>query len=120
MALKTVRLELARNPGWPNGSSDCGYEFTAPLTGDGQIDVDAWRDNKKACVVKRFWVGEDDEDGHLIHTRHRTWAFSYAPGEDDDTPFFRFEAHKFHPGEYISMTEHDDNTYTFKVVSVVG
>ena len=118
MSLKTIRLELARNPGWPQGNSDCGYEFKAPLSDDGHIDVEGWRADKKACAVHRFWVGEDDEHGHLIHTRHRTWAFSYVAGEEDDTPFFRFEAHAFLPGEYVSITEHDGNAYTFQVASV--
>jgi len=120
MSLKTITLELARNPGFPDGSAECGYEFTAPLDRDGRIDVEGWRANRDACRVRRFWRGEDDARGHLIHTRHRTWAFSYAPGEEDDTPFFRFEAHKFVTGEYVSITEHGRTAYTFKVLSVVG
>ena len=118
MSIKTIRLELARNSGWPEGSRNCGYEFKAPLGEDAHIDVEAWRADKNACTVRRFWVGEDDEEGHLIHTRHRTWAFSYVPGEEDDTPFFRFESHAFEAGEYVTITEHDDNAYTFKIVSV--
>ncbi|MDP6350646.1 MAG: hypothetical protein QF926_01250 [Alphaproteobacteria bacterium] len=118
MSLKSIRLELARNPDWPNGNPDCGYQFRAPLDADGHIDVDAWRGEKKSCAVHRFWQGEDDEHGHLIHTRHRTWAFSYAPGEDDDTPFFRFESHAFIAGEYVSITEHDGKEYTFLVTAV--
>ena len=117
MALKTIRLELARTREFPDGNAACGYEFRAPLTADGRIDVEAWRAHKKDCAVRRFWHGEDDEHGHLIHTRHRTWAFSYAPGEEDDTPFFRFEAHSFVPGEYVTITEKGGEGYPFKVVS---
>ncbi len=43
MSLRTIRLELARNPGWPHGNSDRGYEFKAPLSDDGHIDVEGWR-----------------------------------------------------------------------------
>jgi hypothetical protein len=118
MALKTIRLELARTPDFPEGNPACGYEFRAPLGPDGHIDADVWRAHKTDSTVRRFWQGEDDEHGHLIHTRHRTWAFSYAPGEEDDTPFFRFESHAFVPGEYVTITEHDGNSYPFKVVSV--
>ncbi len=118
MILKTIRLELARTPGFPEGSDKRGYEFVAPLGDDDHIDVDAWHDNKQACTVHRFWENEDAEDGFLIHTRHRTWAFSYEPGEEDDEPFFRFEYHAFRVGEYVSITEHDGVVRPFKVVSI--
>jgi hypothetical protein len=115
---KTIRLELARHKEWPNGNPNCGYQFRAPLAADSHIDADAWRADKNAATVHRFWEGEDDENGHLIHTRHRTWAFSYEAGEEDDTPFFRFDSKAFVAGEYVSITEHDGHDYTFKVVSV--
>ena len=89
MAFKTIRLELARTEGFPEGNPRYGYEFKAPLTADGHLDVDAWRAAKDQCTVRHFRPDEADEVGYLIHTRRRTWAFSYAPGEDDDEPFFR-------------------------------
>lgn len=118
MALRKVRLELARMTGFPEGSSDHGYEFIAPLDGDGHLAVEEWRQNPTVCTVRRFWAGEDDEEGRLIHTRQRQWAFSYAPGEDDDEPIFRLERHLFRTGEYVSVTEHDGVTRPFRVVSV--
>ena len=118
MALKSVRLELARTPEFPDGSAAHGYEFVLPLDADGHIDVEAWHADKAACTVRRFWGEEDPESGYLIHTRHRTWAFSYAPGEEDDEPFFRFENHVFKEGEYVSLTGHDGDVHPFKVVSV--
>lgn len=118
MELKSVRLELARTPEFPEGSAAHGYEFVIPLDDQGRIDVEAWRANKAACTVRRFWGAADPEDGYLIHTRHRTWAFSYHPGEEDDEPFFRFEDHVFKEGEYVSLTGHDGEVHPFKVVSV--
>lgn len=118
MALKTIRLELARTEGFPDGSSDYGYEFKAPLKADGHIDAEAWRPVKEQCTVRHFRPDEPAETGYLIHTRVRTWAFSYAPGEDDDEPFFRFESHAFKEGEYVSLTGHDGKLLPFKVVSV--
>lgn len=118
MTLKTIRLELARTPDFPEGSNKRGYEFVAPLGDDDHIDVEAWHDHKQACTVHRFWQDEDPEQGYLIHTRHSTWAFSYAPGEEDDEPFFHFEYHAFREGEYVSITEHDGVIRPFKVVSV--
>lgn len=118
MSLKTVRLELARTREFPEGSNKRGYEFVVPLTEDGHIDVDAWASAKAACTVRRFWEGEDDRVGELHHTRHRTWAFSYEPGEEDDEPFFHLESHAFQMGEYVSITEPDGKTLTFRVVAV--
>ena len=118
MALKKIRLELARTEGFPEGSAEYGYEFRAPLRADGHIDADAWRSVMDQCTVRHFRPDEEDEHGYLIHTKRRTWAFSYAPGEDDDEPFFRFESHAFKEGEYISLTGHDGKLLPFKVVSI--
>ncbi len=118
MSFKTVRLELARTRNHPEGSKEHGYEFVLPLDAAGRIDEEVWRANKEKCTVRRFWLGEDEEQGFLVRTRHRTWAFSYAPGEDDDEPFFRFEDHIFKEGEYITLTGHDGREHPFRVVKV--
>ncbi|MCW5731719.1 MAG: hypothetical protein KIT20_13250 [Alphaproteobacteria bacterium] len=118
MPIKTIRLELARTPEHPMGSSEYGYEFRAPLTPEGHIDADAFRDLRKECRVRRFWKGEPDRLGELHHTRHREWAFSYEPGEEDDEPFFRLDAHVFRPGEYVTIREGDGTALTFKVTQV--
>jgi hypothetical protein len=69
--------------------------------------------------VRRFWAGETDETGTLIHTRGRGWAFSYVPDDDsDDEPIFRFDGHVFMPGEYVSITEHDGVQRPFRVTRV--
>ena len=44
MALRQIRLELARNPDYPEGSANHGYDFVAPLTDDGHLDQDSWRE----------------------------------------------------------------------------
>lgn len=116
--LSTVRLELARSKEFPEGSTAHGYEFVAPLRPDGSIDEDAFTANRAACTVRRFWRGEDDEHGRLVRTRHRTWAFSYAPGEEDDEPFYHLETHRLVVGEYVSVREHDGATRTFRVARI--
>jgi hypothetical protein len=116
--LYRTRLELARTSEFPEGNPNCGYEFVAPLDAQGHFDATAWHKAKGRCVVRRFWVGADDETGLLIHTRGKRWAFSYAPGEDDDEPIFKFDRHVMKPGEYVSITEHDGVTRAFRVVSV--
>lgn len=118
MPFKKIHLELARTNDFPDGSHHHGYDFTAPLDEDGQFDRDAWETTPGVCSVRRFWNGEDDEHGQLILTRGGRWAFSYAPGEDDDEPIFKFQQHVLKEGEYISITEHDGVTRPFRVVSI--
>lgn len=118
MAWHRIRMVLARTHDFPDGSESRGYELVAPLTADGHLDEPTWRNDKKRATVQRFWEGEPNEDGNLIHTRHRTWAFSYEPGEDDDEPIFRLETHSFVEGEYMSVTEHDGQTLPFKIVQI--
>jgi hypothetical protein len=116
--LRTIRLELARTKDFPDGSAAHGYEFVAPLDIEGRIDPEAFRRHRDACVVRRFWRGAADETGRLVPTRRHTWAFSYAPGEDDDEPFFHLETHRLAVGEYVTIREHDGESRTFRVAAV--
>ena len=118
MSLKHIRLELARTPDFPEGSARHGYEFVAPLDDKGHLHTLDWPAQKGACTVRRFWQGMDDEHGALIHRRDGSWAFSYAPGEDDDEPIFKFDRHRFTIGEYVTITEHDGVARPFRVARV--
>ena len=117
MSLKKIRLELARTAEHPSGSANHGYEFTAPLDAEGHLDPDGWDEWANACTFRRFWPGEDDQQGSLMHKRGR-WVFSYELGDDDDDTIFKFDRHRFAVGEYVSITEHDGTTHPFRVVSV--
>ena len=118
MSLYKIRLELARDHDFPEGSRMRGYEFTAPLDAEDRIDHEAWKTNRDQCRVLRFWEGNDDEVGHLIRKPGGSWAFHYdLLGDPDDDEFgYRFGNHVFRPGEYVSIKEHDDVMRTFKVV----
>lgn len=116
--LKTIRLELARTKENPDGRSDTGYEFTAPLTADGHLDAAAWKQHRAQCRVRRFFPGEKIQQGALLHLGPDRWVFSYEQGTDDDEPAFKFDRHRFVAGEYVSVTEHDGVTRPFKVASV--
>ncbi|WP_319530905.1 hypothetical protein [uncultured Cohaesibacter sp.] len=119
IVMKKVRLNMARDAAHPNGSAHHGYEFVAPLDGDGHIDAATWRDRRADCRVRRFWQGENDEHGHLIHRPGGSWAFTYdAEGEDDVEAGYRFGTHAFKPGEYVSIKDEDGDLYTFQVVTV--
>ncbi|MCH8859096.1 MAG: hypothetical protein IID54_05885 [Proteobacteria bacterium] len=119
MALMRIRLELARTPTFPAGSSKHGYEFIAPLTKDDHIDAEAWRGLRKQCTVIRFWGDEPVETGLLRHVG-RGWRFDYDEEDDaDDEPFFKLDKHVMTPGSYVSLTERDGEQNAFRIVSVM-
>lgn len=121
MTLKLIRLNLARDPDFPRGSEKHGYEIVAPLTDSGKIDAQEWRKQRKHCRVRRFWEGEEDELGHLVHTRGGSWAFHYDLSENnvaDNEVGYHFADHAFIPGEYVSVREADGEMRTFRVVTV--
>src|SRR5690606_18970236 len=100
MTMKHIKLELARDPEFPRGSSEHGYELAAPLDDDGYIIHEEWRRERERCRVVRHWPGEKSQVGHLVH-RRGGWAFDYDPNStEDDEPGFKFDHHRFVPGEY--------------------
>ncbi len=120
--LKRIRLNLARSREFPSGSARHGYEFVAPLDGNGHIDAALWAKHREHCHVRRFWGGEE-EVGRLIHRPGRAeqsgWIFDYDQArEDDDEAGYRFAAHVFRPGEYVSIRDDDGEMHTFQVITV--
>ncbi|MFM9942875.1 MAG: hypothetical protein ACKVP7_25650 [Hyphomicrobiaceae bacterium] len=124
MSLKRIRLTLARDHDFPNGSLDRGYDLIAPIDADGHLDAAEWREHRDRCRVRRFWPGQPEEIGRLVHKRGgshgATWAFDYDPqSAKDDEPGFKLDQHKLVPGEYVSITEHDGVQRTFFIKAVV-
>jgi hypothetical protein len=120
---KRIRLNLARSKEYPQGSARHGYEFVAPLDGQSHIDVALWRQHKDNCRVRRFWEGEDDQIGYVVHKpggpEHARWIFDYNPARaDDDESGYRFGTHAFRPGEYVSIRDDDGEMHTYAVASV--
>ncbi len=120
---KRIRLKLARSREFPDGSLWHGYEFVAPLDGKGHIDIEVWKTHREHCRVRRFWQGEDDQVGFLVHKpggpEHGRWMFDYNPKRaDDDESGYRFGTHAFKVGEYVSIAGADGSSHTFQVASV--
>lgn len=118
--LKKIRLELARDHDFPEGSRDYGYEFTAPLDEKGHIDAANWHKFRERCRVRRFRPGEADDIGHLIRKPGGSWAFHYdiRSDEEDDESGYRFADHAFSQGEYVSIRE-EEHLRTFRVARVM-
>ncbi len=121
--LKRIRLNLARSRDFPSGSARHGYEFVAPLDAKGHIDPHLWHQYRDHCHVRRFWNGEDEQIGRLVHkpggVEHARWIFDYDPRRaDDDEAGYRFGEHVFSPGEYVSIRDDEGETHTFQVKAV--
>jgi len=65
-AFKRIRLNLARSKEFPAGSPQHGYEFVAPIDGNGHIDSHLWQQFRDHCRVRRFWNGADEQIGLCV------------------------------------------------------
>ncbi len=110
----TIRLDLARNQGCPEGSAAYSYLLRAPLHPDGTIDTRAIARTPARATVLRSWPDEPQRHGYLMHSP-TGWCFSYAPGAADDEPVFHLETHHLRVGEYVTVTEQDDLPLCFVV-----
>ncbi len=121
--LKRITLLLARSPDFPQGSSACGYEMIAPLDDEGHLDAAAWHKLKEQCRVRRFWQGEDDQFGLLVHeaggVHGARWKFDYdGDGDDGDETGYRLDTHHFIVGEYVSLRDGSGHSHTFKIAQI--
>ena len=134
MRLYRVRLELARCRDFPDGSAERGYELTLPLHGDGALDVPACESRPDGCRVQRFWPGEGEEAGHLVHRGDHRWSIRFEDGDgkaepepepespddvdDDEEPIFQLDRHRIVNGQYLTIRERDAVERTFRVVRI--
>lgn len=118
MALKKIRMEMARSPEFPEGSPNHGFELVLPVGSDGRIDAAAFERDPLICSAVRFWGGDEDLHGLLIRTADGGWAVSFEAGEEDDEPIHHLEQHRFEVGEYVTLRERDGAARTFRVADV--
>jgi hypothetical protein len=121
--LHHITLHLARSRQFPEGSSHHGYEITAPLDGQGHLDQEEWSERRAYCRVRRFWAGEGERHGILVHrpggAGGATWMIDYEQGRlGDEEAGYRLNQHCFVEGEYVTIQDDDGKPHTFQVVSV--
>jgi len=119
VTISHIQLELAREPGHPQGDSGHRYHLDLPLTADGHIDAEAFRRHRALCKVTRIRPGEVTAFGRIVHGPGGRWSFDYNEATDrDDEAGYRLADERFVPGEYISIREDDGVMHTFRIVSV--
>lgn len=115
---RQIRLELAREPGHPEGDTAVGYVIVAPLDANDRIDTRLWRAHREACRVARLRPDEDDALGHLVQQQDGGWAFHYdADAGMPDEVGVHLADERFVLGEYVSIEE-GSKTHTYRVVVV--
>jgi hypothetical protein len=114
---KSIRLELARTPEFPEGSASRIYLLRLPLDQESLIEERALKQAPALATVHRYWPNEPDMFGYVIRTP-QGWAISYEPGEQDDETVFHLETHPMRQGNYITLTEPDGRRLPFRVASV--
>ena len=120
MELSRIVMRLARNPGteFAGGDDHRGYALTAPLTADGHLDENAYRQSREDCQVRRFAPDEDPVDGRLARRGER-WFFDYDDTDtSDDEAVYRLGDHRFAVGEYVTVNDEDGRPLTYKVVEI--
>lgn len=116
MIWKTIRLELARTDGFPNGSVGRAYLLRLPLDECGRVDLDIYQNHPERATVRRYWPNEPDRNGYLIY-RQGGWVFSYAVNDPGDVTPLNLESHPFRLDENLVITEHDGTRLPFRVAS---
>jgi hypothetical protein len=115
---RQIRIQLAREPGHPEGDTATAYVIVAPLGAEDRIDARLWREHRDACRIARLRPGQDDARGHLVHRPGGGWEFHYEGGAKvPDEVGFHFADERFIPGEYVSIAE-GSKMHTYRVVSV--
>jgi hypothetical protein len=117
MSWTRIRLELARGPDHPEGSHRIAYELTLPLTTEGRMSVDLFRQLPELCTVHRYREDSDDRVGTLRHHRGDHWVFAYGPPAAFEENLPRLGRHSFGVGDYVSVLDEHGRDHAYRIVS---
>jgi len=113
-----IRLELAREPGFPAGDPGHGYDIVAPLNDEGKIDSELFLRHGNVCRVRWFASGKKDRVGRLVRGPGGRWGIDYDADGVSDEEAFRLGDEVFAPGEYVSIGDEDGTMHTYNVIVV--
>ena len=116
-AFRRIVMELAREPGHPQGDAEERYVLVAPLSEDGRIDPAGLKDHPIGGRVVRDLEGVRSI-GQLIHGPGGRWWFRYdGAGDPEDELVFRLADEQLQPGKYVSIVR-EDGPHPFRVTQV--
>ena len=112
-----VHLDLAREPGHPEGSVLDRYTLMLPLTLDGRVDADEARAYPEYCRVSRA-LGQDAlKRGQIHRDDGGAWVFDFGDAEGEPEVAFRLAQERFEPVEYVSIQRAGEQ-HSYRVVSL--
>ena len=114
MAKHHIRLELAREPGRPEGDGQDGYDLVLTLNAEHRLDVLALMAAPEETRVRRFLGGETLAVGRLTLDPEGCWLFDF-PGEAEDAAGFRLDDEPFVLGEYVSIADPSGVLHPYRV-----
>ena len=112
-----VHLDLAREPGHPDGSVEDRYTLLLPLAEDGRIIEPEARAYPDYCRVSRASGQADIKRGLIRRDSDGAWVFDFGEAEAEPEVGFRFSQERFNPGEYVSIRR-GEKQHTYRVISL--
>ena len=121
--LKHITLNLAREPDFPEGSAECGYDIVAPLDAAGHLDLEGWHKAKRnaayggsgsvkttgrgcSCIRQ---AGRMAQPGGSITNLNRARKRNPATGST---------SHQFVANEYVVIRDASGHPHTFKIKEI--
>ena len=114
---RIIHLDLAREPGHPQGSIEDRYTLILPLDADGRIDADYCRQFPDLCRVSHSSPDGGVHRGLVRREADETWTFDYGDADRTVEMGFRLEQERFVPGEYVSVVRNGQE-HPYRVVSL--
>ena len=116
---RQIRIELAREPGHPEGDASVAYTIVAPLDADGRIDQKLWRAHRGTPAGSRG-VARTRRTNMVTSSTIRAVPGVFTMTATSSCP--RISAtisadEHFVTGEYVSINE-SGKMHTYRVVSV--
>jgi hypothetical protein len=117
-AFRRIWLELQVDSGRTKRGASIGYILVAPLTENGRIDIDLWRQFHEFCGVIRLRPKQPDDVGHLVRQPDGMWAFRYdVTGEQRGERAYCILSERFVAGGHVSISD-DAGLHLFHVAAI--
>jgi hypothetical protein len=111
----TIRLELARNPGFPKGTPSRAYLLRVPVTDEGFIDERALAREPGRATARRFWSTDPDQFGH-IERLNGSWALRW--NSPASKCWSLLESGHLRVDGFVEVREPDGTSNSFRVASM--